>query len=47
MSLLAATSLAAYEAVNVRTICSKKMYKILAIRKTPMPAKIVLAGEKA
>ena len=45
MSLLAATLCAVFQMYNVRMI-RRKQDKILTERKTPMPVKITLAGEK-
>ena len=44
-SLLAAASLAAYETFDFRKDLHKKIDGILARRKTPIPAKIMFAGE--
>ena len=44
-SLLAAASLAAYETFDFRKDLHKKIDGILARRKTPIPAKVMFAGE--
>ena len=45
-SSLATTSLAAYETLDVRKDVPKEINVILARKKTPIPAKIMFAGEK-